>query len=144
MPKKKKSRGKKTAHPTLFVFKGVIRYYEAGSMLELHAQVTPEEWDEIVKDTVEYSVFLNCLKETACPRLDEPWTTDDEWFRLQLEVSISRIRNIDPLKLAQFNVDDIRRQFSDQILKGVDQVKALIKDLRTQQAKLNNISVSEI
>jgi hypothetical protein len=59
-------------------------------------------------------------------------------------VAISRIRNIDPLKLAQFNVDIIRQQFSDKILKGVDQVKALINDLRTQQAKLKNISVSEI
>src|SRR4051812_42658711 len=97
--------------PTLFVFDGEIRHYQDGSMLELYTKITPEEWMEIVTNTIQYKVFLDCLKEIACPILKESWTTEDDWFRLMLDVNVGRMRNLDPLFVATINQEKIREAF---------------------------------
>jgi hypothetical protein len=99
---------KKEPHPTLFVLEGSVRWFKDGSMLELHAQITPEEWMLIVSETVKYQVFVECLKEVACPILEDGWTQEDEWGLLQMRVAVSRMRNIDPLLVAKFNRDTIK------------------------------------
>ena len=56
---------KKDKHPTLFVFEGGIKHYEDGSMLELHSQLSSEEWELITAETIKYKVFLDKLKTVA-------------------------------------------------------------------------------
>lgn len=127
---------KKDTHPTIFVLDGTIRCYEDGSMLQLHSLITDDEWELIVEETVKYKLFVDSLKEVGCPHLNEPWDEEDEWFRLQLDVAISRIRNIDPLLLAKFDQTQIKAKYQNQmknnaheVLKLVDQVKRDNKEL---------------
>jgi hypothetical protein len=124
---------RKEKHPTLFVFDGSIRHYEDGSMLELHSKVTSDEWDSIISDTVHYKCFVECLKETACPSLEEPWTDEDDWFRVQLNVAVSRMRNIDALLVAKYNQKKIKEVYSDRMGKSVEEVKVMIEQARKEQ-----------
>lgn len=129
-------------YPTLFVFNGHIMHYDEGSMLELHSLVTTEEWEQIVEETVKYKIFVECLKNVAYPALDEVWSEDENWYQNQLEVSVARIRNIDPLILAKWNEDSIKQSYISSMSKGVKEVKHLInevkQDIRT--AKITRIS----
>jgi len=124
----------KEPHPTIFVLEGSIRWYKDGSMLELHAQVTPEEWAIIVDETIKYKLFIECLKQTACPILEEAWTEEDEWFRLQLDVAVSRIRNLDPLLVAKYDQKQILSEYTNQAKKNAQLAKAGIEQIRQEQA----------
>jgi hypothetical protein len=104
-----KKKRKQEPHPTLFVLDGTIRYYDDGSMLELHTSVTVEEWQQIILETIRYKVFVDCLKETAFPILKEKWTKEDDWWRLQLNTACGRMRNIDPLFFISINQDDLKK-----------------------------------
>jgi len=127
---------RKEPHPTLFVFDGSIRYYKDGSMLELHAQVTAEEWEMIVSDTIKYKVFIDCLKEVACPILEDPWTAEDDYFRIQLEVSIARMRNIDPLLVAKFDQKEIFEDYKKLAQKNAQAAKAEINKIKQAQEQM--------
>ena len=127
---------KKEKHPTIFVLDGSIRYYDDGSMLHLHSQITNQEWEEIVSETIKYKVFVNCLKDIACPRLDESWSEEDEWHRLQLQVAVSRMKNIDPLLVAKYNESDIKEEYSKQMIKGVENMKKMIKDIKNKNKEM--------
>lgn len=130
--KPKKPRRRKEEHPTLFVFNNSIQYYEDGSMLELHSQVSEEEWAQIVEQTIAYKVFVECLKEYACPALDENWSSEEDWYRVQLDVSVSRIRNIDPLLVAKYDQKTIKSQYIDQMKAGAQDIKNLIQEYKSQ------------
>lgn len=138
--KSKKNKKNKEPHPTLFVFEGAIRLFKDGSMLELHSQVTLEEWELIVSDTIHYKVFIECLKTVACPILEEPWEAEDDYFRIQLEIAVSRIRNIDPLLVASFNQDEILQEYTKKAQKNAQLLKAEINEMKqTQQQLLNDM-----
>jgi len=127
---------KKEPHPTLFAFDGGIRWFKEGSMLELHAQVTPEEWMIIVSDTIKYKVFIECLKEVACPILEDNWTAEDEWFLLQMGVAVSRLRNIDPLLIAKFNSEAIKQEYTKLMRANGSAAKKELDLIQEQQCKL--------
>jgi len=132
---------RKEAHPTLFVLDGSIRYYDDGSMLELHSLVTPEEWIQIVEETIKYKIFVNCLKEVAIPLLEERWDDDDDYFRIQLDVAVSRIRNIDPLLVAKFNQKEIAETYSKQMAENAKNMLKMVETVREdrQQALLKQL-----
>ena len=130
MAKKKAKPRKKEQHPTLFVLEGTIRYYEEGSMLVLHGLITVDEWVTIVEETIRYKVFLECLKNTGCPLLGEPWDEEDDWFRIQLDVSVARMRNIDPLLVAKYDQKELTTAFAEKMSKNAVEVQDLIKQLR--------------
>ena len=123
---KSKPKRKKEPHPTLFVLEGAIRVYEDGSMLELHTQITQEEWEIIVSETIHYKVFLECLKTVACPILEEPWAEEDDYFRVQMEVAVSRMRNIDALLVASFDQKEIMRAYTKKAQRNAQALKAEI------------------
>lgn len=131
MARKRRGGKKKEAHPTLFVLDGSIRHFEKGSMLELYTNITPEEWMTIVEDTMQYLTFITCLKEVACPLLKEPWTDEDDWYRLQLTVAASRMRNIDPLVINQKKYDDLKEQYTRKMTRNA---KALVEDIEAMRA----------
>lgn len=127
---------KKETHPTIFALDGSIRCYDDGSMLELHSQVTAGEWESIVEETVKYKVFVECIKEICCPNLDEPWDEEDEWYRLQLEVAISRMRNIDAMLVAKFDQDKIKNIYKQQMNNNIPEVKKFIEKVRLENREL--------
>ncbi len=131
-----KSRKKKEKHPTLFVLDGSIRYFENGTMLELYSKITQDEWQQIVEETLKYSIFVQCLKDIAFPILGEQWTKEDEWYRLQLEVAISRIRNLDALLVAKHNHIKIAEQYKDIIKNNATEVATMIDEIRKENKKL--------
>lgn len=131
MTKIKKAR--KENHPTMFVWDGSIRLYEEGSMLSLHTQVTNEEWESIVEQTIKYKVFLECLKETACPILGEPWDDEDDWFRIQLDVAVSRMRNIDGLLVLRHNQKIISEAYTIKMKREATEVQKLVEDMRKEK-----------
>ncbi len=131
--KKKKNKTPKSNNPTLFAFDGSIRLYEDGSMLGLHTQVNTNEWSLIVEETIKYQIFLECLKEYAFQELDEKWTAKDEWFRLQLDIAVSRVRNIDPILAAKWNIDEIKKEYLNKMKDGTAQIQQLIADMKQQQ-----------
>jgi hypothetical protein len=130
--KKKKSK-RKEPNPTLFVWDGSIRLYEDGSILQLHTQITNTEWTLVVEETIKYKIFLECLKQVACPLLGEPWTEEDDWFRVQLEVAVSRIRNIDPLLVASYDQEKIAKAYTKKMEKNAKEVQDLVEQMRQQK-----------
>jgi hypothetical protein len=141
--KPRKPRRRKEEHPTLFVYNNSIRYYEEGSMLELHTQVNKEEWSEIVEQTIAYKIFIDCLKESAYPKLEEKWTVNDDWYRVQLDVAVSRIRNIDPLLVARYNQGDIKSSYLKQIELGTKEVNKLIEEFKSASSS-NRVRVTDL
>lgn len=137
----KQPKRRKETHPTLFVFEGTIRCYEDGSMLELHTQVQPEEWEQIVMETVKYYVFVQCLKTTGMPLLGENWEEYDDYVRVQLEVAVSRMRNIDPLLVAKFDQKALTDNYTKQMQDGAIQVDEVVTQVRAlrKQSLLNGL-----
>jgi len=125
----------KQKHPTIFSFNGSINVYEDGTMLELHTAITDEEWDMIVEETVKYKIFLECLKETGAPKLNEPWDEEDDWFRIQLGVAVSRMKNIDPLLVAKFDQEEIKKAFTAKMEKGAESMLKLIEQVKEEKRK---------
>lgn len=123
----------KEQHPTLFVWEGSVRYYEEGSMLELHTQLSKDEWESIIEQTIQYKVFLECLKKIAFPILKEKWDKQDEWFRLQMDIAVSRMRNIDPLFVAKFDQKEMTKIYSDKMKKNANETVELIDQMRKQK-----------
>lgn len=145
---------KKEKHPTLFVFEGSIRHYEEGSMLQLESLVTQDEWELIIEETVKYKVFLDKLKDVAFPILKEVWDKEDEYFRIQLDVAVSRIRNIDPLLVAKHNTQEIGESYeklmktnAEEVLKLIDKVRKENKELLRAKYDMpgdNDITISSL
>ena len=104
MASRKGKKKERVENPTLFVFEGSIQHYDEGSMRKLSMQVTPEEWLKIATETMEYNIFLECLKETASPILKEEWTEHDEWWRLQLGVAATSLNHDVAI---QVDLDDV-------------------------------------
>lgn len=140
--RKKKNRRKPEPHPTIFVLDGEIRHYEEGSMLELFTKITPDEWRHITEETVKYKLFLEVLKETAFPILKETWTKEDDWWRLQLEVAISRMRNIDPMAFVTINQEEIKKTYTSQAQVNAEEMVTTIKLLRDTQNAFQNTDPS--
>lgn len=133
----------KKKHPTIFVFQGSIHQYDDGSMLELHTQVTTEEWENITEETIKYKIFLDCLKEIAIPKLEETWDKEDEWFREELNIALSRIKNIDPLMFAKFNQETIKNNYSAGIEKSSDKMVKFIGDVRKERKEFLEAQLNE-
>lgn len=127
------AKSKKEQHPTIFVLEGDIKHYKEGSMLQLNTQITQEEWEIIVEETVKYKVFLECLKNTGCPLLGESWDEEDDWFRLQLDVAVSRMRNLDPLFVAKYDQEELTTAYSKKMAKNAAEVKALVEQMRAEK-----------
>lgn len=108
----------KKVSPTLFVFQGSPLVYDGGSMLELHSQITAEEWELIISETIKYKAFVECIKEIMIPKLEDEWAKEDELFLKNLEVAVSRMRNIDPLLVAKYNYDEIKKSYQELVTKG--------------------------
>ena len=130
MNKKKK---KLEQHPTFFVFDGVVKCYSDGSMLGLQSQVTDEEWKIIINDTISYHIFVECLKEIAFPLLKEQWTVEDEYWRLQLELAVSRIKNLDPIGAMAIKYDDIKKAMANKMKLNATCLSVEIEQLRATQ-----------
>lgn len=120
-------------HPTILVFDGSIRVYEDGSMLDLHSRITPEEWELIVEETIKYKAFIECLKEIAIPTLKEKWEEEDDWFRIQLDVAVSRMRNIDALLVAKFDYKEIKKSYAESIKDSSAKMLKFIEEMRAEQ-----------
>ncbi len=93
-------------NPTIFSLDGSLMHFEDGTIYELHLGVNKEEWSEIVTSTVQFKIFLDCLKSIAFPMLHETWTAEDEWWRLQLEESIKRIKIVDPMAYVSNSINE--------------------------------------
>lgn len=133
MPKKSsKPKRRKEKHPTLFVFGGSVRYYDDGSMLELHSAVSQEEWTKIVEETIAYKVYVECLKEYACPQLEEEWSSEDDWYRVQLGVAVSRIKNIDPLLVAKNDQTIIKKKYLETMKSSVGDIHKMIREFKSE------------
>ncbi len=142
MAKKNPKKSKKDKkYPTLFVLEGGIRYYKSGSLLELYSQISIDEWHTIVEETIKYKVFLECLKDTAVKLLSETWTDDDDWFRLHLDVAVSRMRNIDPLYVSRFDQEKLKTAYTTKMINGAEELRVIIEDMRRQEKEvIANIS----
>jgi len=144
MSKRKKNK-RETQHPTIFVLDGEIKWYEDGSMLELYTQITPEEWQHIVEETIKYKVFLTVLKEVAFPILKETWTKEDDWWRLQLDVAIDRMKNIDPMFVITINQDKLKESYSAQSKLNAEEMVKTIKLLRNMPTpNFSNNTISDL
>ena len=152
MKKKTKPTRRKEPNPTFFVLDGSIRCYEEGTMLQLHMQITTEEWKAIVCETIKYKAFIECLREIAYPILEEKWEKLDEYFRYQMEIAVSRMRNIDALLVSSFNEDAIKAEYSRLMKHNAVKAKQAIEEIRQQQKaatqqwldKLGTIEVSDL
>jgi hypothetical protein len=118
------------------MFEGAMRWFKEGSMLTLRSLISEEEWTQIIEETVKYKIFVQCLKEVAIPILGDPWTEEDEWFLVQMDVAVSRIRNLDPLLVAKYDMKKIKEDYSELMRKGAERVKIMLQGIRDQQQEL--------
>ncbi len=143
MGQKSRRKRKKVEHPTLFVFEGVIKHYEDGSMFELQTQLTSDEWRQVVEETVKYKLFIECLKEIAFPILKEKWTKVDDWWRVQLGIAVSRMRQIDGMAFLGINQEAIKKTFEDKIKTNAQSVVDDIKFMRETQTSFHGDDPSQ-
>jgi len=129
----RKKPSKKRQSETVFSLDGQLMAYP-GSMLELNGDLDADQWRELVTETCCYSVFVKCLKDVAFPMLDERWTTEDEFCLHQLELSSSRMRNIDPLLVASLKLGELKDTYTTKMREGADSVNAMIKEFRAAAA----------
>jgi hypothetical protein len=144
MGKKSRQKKKKAEHPTVFVFDGAIRHHEEGSMFHLHTQVTTEEWQQIVRETIEYKIFAECLKDVAFPILKETWTKIEDWWRLQLGIAVTRMKEIDPMIFLGINQDKIRAQYTQKIQANAQAVVEDIKNIRETMRIVQDNSKADV
>lgn len=123
-------------HPTLFVIDGTIKCYDDGSMLELHGQITDDEWRLIVEETIRYKVFIECLRDVACPMLQESWSEEDKWFCKELDVAVSRMRNIDPFLVSTHDQKKLIEAFASKMKMNAAAVQEMIEDIRLKKKEL--------
>ncbi len=142
MAKKKKK--PKPENPTIFVFEGSIQHYEDGSMFNLKAQVTDDEWRKIVDETVRYKIFIECLKTVAFPILKEEWAKMDDWWRVQLEVAVGRMKELDPMVLIPIDQEAIRKQYSAKMTANAATVIEDIKQLRKMENPYGDFSQASV
>ncbi len=142
--KKPKKRKQNSPSPCLFVFNGEIRNFDDGTMIELYTKITPTEWKQIVDETIKYKIFVECLKETAFPILKERWTKEDDWWRLQLEIAVSRMRNLEPMLFLEYNQDDLKKIYTEKMKNNAEEVVKDIKRLRETQLLDDETEVSEL
>lgn len=138
----KKKKKKKEPNPTLFVLEGAIMHYEDGTMFSLHSQITREEWEQIVEETIKYEIYLSCLKGVVAI-LEEKWTEEDDWFRLQMGVAVKSMRELDPLLVAKFNRDEIKKDYSKQMTANATSMADQIKKMRAVNQS-SNIRISNL
>ena len=131
MSKKNKEK-KKKKNPTHFVLGGQILEYN-GSMLELHAQVDSKEWKVILEETISFKVFVECLKEVGMPLLEEEWEKEDQKQLDTLILSVSRIRNIDPLLTASINQDELKKKYTAKMKLGASDIDKMVKEIRATE-----------
>lgn len=105
-------------------------------MLELYSNIRPDEWEAIVEETVKYKTFVECLKEVACPILKESWGEEEDWFRVQLGVAVSRMQNIDPLLVSKYNQPQLREEYSVAMRKNAEVVREMIVELREHSDRM--------
>lgn len=129
MSKPRKKPKKPRSRETVFALEGNIMAYP-GSMLELHAELDQEQWKEALTDTCGYALFVRCLKDVAFPLLDEGWTSEDEFALQQLELSVSRMRNIDPLLVASLKLGELKDKYIAKMKEGAESVNAMIQEYR--------------
>lgn len=129
MTKKNKD---KDVYPTIFVLEGAIRCYEHGSMLELYSQISMEEWETIVNETIHYKIFLECLKSVAIPILKDEWDEEDDWCRIQLEKSVLRMREIDSLLVAKYDEKLITEAYAKKMRQSATDISIMVEEYRKQ------------
>lgn len=130
---------KKHSKQTVFAFNGEIRYYE-NKLGVLRLQVSDEEWDIIVKSTVEYCAYVEALKNVACPMLDEEWDTDDQVYLNELKKTIKQIKALDPFILAKYNYDDTVKNFTKTMTDRASELVAEIKEFSKLSDQIVNDS----
>lgn len=132
---------------TYFMIDGTLLRFD-GTMLELNSKVTSQEWESIALETLTYKIFVDCLKTVGMPMLDETWTTKDEFILQQLNLSVSRIRNLDALLLLKVNQEELRTQFIAKMKAGATELNGMITQYRQAneitKSKSDTINVSEL
>jgi hypothetical protein len=103
-----------------------------------------KEWKLIVEETIKYSLFVECLKDVGCPDLNEPWEDQDEYFRKQLNNTVSKIKDIDPILVSKYDQQLIKQSYAKQMrnnasefLKYADQVRAEHRLMLAEKYGLN-------
>ena len=62
------------------------------------------------------------------PLLSEEWERDDEKLMRNLKRSMEFMKKLDPGRMIQFNVKELCDQYASRMLKGVHEVKELMKE----------------
>jgi len=125
---------KRRSKCTVFVLEEEIRYYD-GTLASLKMQISDDEWDTLVKATVEYAAYVYCLKETACPILHEKWDTEDQVYLNELLKTITKIKELDQFILAKYNYEAQVEKYSKLMVERATELAKEIQDISdlTQQ-----------
>lgn len=142
-----KSRKKKKLreHPTIFAMDGSIRHYDDGTLFSLYTQISLDEWKHIIGETVKYKVFITCLKDVACPILDEIWTKEDDWWRVQLDRTIQEMRKLTPLEFIGIDEEKLTESYTLSMRANANTLSEEIQRLKSLDALRDSITnVSEL
>lgn len=117
-------------------------------MRQLYSQITINEWEIIVDETVKYYIFLRALKEVGMPMLGEQWTKLCEYFLVGLRVNVFRMKKIEPLLVARIDKNAIFKIYKKKMEEGakefMEEVRQIHEGLQQQAEYLNIRAVSDL
>ena len=78
------------------------------------------------------------------PLLEEKWEKEDQEQLDALVLSVSRIRNIDPLLTATINQDELREQYTTKMKSGAADIDKMVKEIRISEINSDKSEVSDL
>ena len=120
---------------------------ETDSLLAIknHFQVSKEQWQHIVSETVKMFCFATINKDIVYPMLHESWDKEDEKELRGLKRSLKRFKELDPGLMLQIDIKSIKDKYAAMALKGIQNVQETMKEATGRVAVGNNdIQVSEL
>ena len=118
---------------------------ECDSLLEIKNNVTENEWERITSNTMKYHCYVKMLRDIGMPLLEEPWEKGDKCLERNLRRTIGSMKRIDPSRMIQFDAKAICDEYAGRMLKGVHEVKDMMKGFAGRQSHGDEkIQVSEL
>ena len=128
----------------IFIYQG--EFLETHSLVEIKMESTQDEWDQITSETVKEKCFIEVLKDIAQPLLHEEWTRDQEISLRGLRRAVKAIKEIDPLRIAQFDQKTLKDEYTARSLKGIQELQDIMKESTGREAVAGDgpISISQL
>lgn len=124
----------------LFIWDG--KYIEGDSLFEIRQETSDEEWNQLIKGTIDFYCFMKAAESLGPSKMDR----NDARLCKRLKRSIELFKKIDPKSMEGFSLEKYTTDSMEKMKKEWEQVEQTIRIAHQQKAgKVNSdIVVSDI